>query len=144
VTVDGMASSGGVYTQAPAKRSMFGGFSMGSIPENITFASPGRKYRYHDEDDDDSTIATAEQHHQYQQVTGQAKEDDDDDESSWDSNLMDVDNETTHTELENLRKQIEQLKDIVSGVYQTRPQDSNKNSAKTSIPGGAMCWSRCK
>ena len=144
VTVDGGVSSfGAAHMNTPTnKKSMFGHFNMDSIPENITFASPAAgRHRQHEEDsDDDSTIATREQHGHGYKTTGDDKQqeeedDDDDDEDSWDSNLMDCDEESKDSEVETLRKQVEELKNIVTGMYQkSTSKDSNDNStSRTSV-----------
>jgi len=128
VTMDGVASSFAAYTNSISnKKSMFAGFNMGSIPENITFRSPNGKHREQQEDDD-STIATQEQEERFK-TTG---EDEDDDDDSWDSKLgedndMEVDD---NSEVEKLHKQLEELKNIVTGVYQTKSKDSAE-SGKT-------------
>ena len=105
---------------------------MDSIPENITFNSPHAKHRRVDEDDN-SSIESAPTHARGkafrsasgQKTTGLMEEEDDDDddeEDSWGENLMDVDSYAS--EVENLCKQVEDLKGVVHGIYQTRSKDS--------------------
>lgn len=116
VLYDG-ASKESVAPPSSARKSMFSDFKMGSIPENITFASPIGKHRSStadDDDDDNSTIATntmadnqsaaprtprkaaAKANAAGFKTTGLDEEDDSDD-SSWDDELgededdMDVD-----------------------------------------------------
>jgi len=133
VTVDGltMPSWEGSHSRAP--KGMFSQFTMGAIPENITFQLPSGKHRRGEEHEDDSTIKTKEQEERFK-TTG-LDDDDDEDDESWDSKLgddeMDVDD--SNSEVEKLRKEIDELRNIASGVYQTNSKDSaSGNTATTS------------
>ena len=110
---------------------MFSQFAMGSIPENIAFKSPAAKCRQQEEDDD-STIVTKEQEERFK-TTG-LDDEEDDDESSWDSQLGDEDDmdcDETNSEVEKLRREIDELRNIVSGVYQSSSKDSESGQTKS-------------
>ena len=147
VTIDGLASGG--HTPA-GKKSMFNGGAtrtsgsagMDSIPENITFASP-----HHGNDDDGSTIKTEPTrargsvfrkpppppHAAAAKANLNAMDVDDDEETyeydpDWDKASSDS---GRSKEVEDLRKQLEELKGIVSGIAQSRSRDSADSTPST-------------
>ena len=149
VTIDGSTMSSPFATiNRSNKKSMFGGFNMGSIPENITFASPNGKTTYRNmEDDDNSTIASNTMADNNRSSSSRAAAaavgDDDSDDSSWDSNLGEDDAMSTdelETEVEKLRREIEEMRSIISGSRyhaQSRSEDSNDESNGGKISSGS-------
>lgn len=161
VTIDGKAKGGNYAKASPYGKSMLGGSNksssqcgMDAIPEHISFGSPHGKHRSVNEDeDDDSTIASqptlvrrevfrkktktdkstpsSNSSSRNKQPPVQEVDDSDDDESTWDEELMDTEEASQSSEISRLRRQVEELNNIVKGIAQSKSKDSADTTPST-------------
>ena len=137
VTISGVDPQPRKCSTPKAGSNMFrgGNFSMGSIPEHVSFTSPFARRQDEAEDaDDDSTIESEDEEEE------EEEEEEEDDDSTYKDVEMKDDNDD-NSEVERLRKQVEELqgfkkemqelKNIVHGIYQSRSKDSEDSGAKS-------------
>ena len=156
VAIEGTAAQGAAYAHTPAtKKSMFSTGStqhsgsdskMDAIPENISFSSPQAKRPF---DDDNSTIKTKQTMATMDRYKHQPADEESfrgaagvppngDDEASWDDNLMDEsDEDSVDPEVEDLRKQVNNLTNIVNGIYQARTASADSGDTPSTAASTA-------